>query len=245
MSEQNRGALLRRIPLCAALPEAAMAELEDRIEERRYLAGQPIFAQGDVGRELLIIGQGSVKIFQSGAGAEVVLAILGEGDVFGEMSLLDGKPRGASAVALRDTTLLALTQEHFNLALRHEPEAISYVLCVLSERLREAGARLSEAASFDLRERLAQRLWELAERDADETDAGRRIRTPLSDADLARRAGGTVERVRSEMDRLRREMIVTASDGIVTVLKPGDLRDLAAGGGGGAGSITLPDWLLG
>lgn len=245
--EWDRAALLRRIPLFAALPEAAVSELERRITERRHGSDTQLFAQGDPGSELLIIGEGGVKIFQPGAGggAEVVVALLRAGEFFGEMSLFDAQPRGASAVTQGETVLLSLQREDFLQALQRTPDAVLHVLSVLSRRLRETGVRLAESAAFDVRERLAKRLSDLAEQDADETPAGRRIRRALSDSDLAHLAGATVERVRREMDRLRRELIVAVDGASITVLKPGDLRDMASGGGGGAGSITLPDWLLG
>jgi len=245
--EWDRAALLRQIRLFAALPEAATTELERRVTERRYKADQLLFAQGDPGSELLIIQEGGVKIFQPGAGggAEVVLALLGKGDFFGELSLLEGRPRGASALTLSDTVLLSLQREDFLQVLQQTPDAVLHVLRVLSQRLRETGARLAEAAAFDVRERLAKRLSELAEQDGEETPDGRRIRRPVADSELAHLAGATVERVRAEMDRLRRELIVAVEGTSITVLKPGDLQDMTAGGGGGAGAITLPDWLLG
>src|SRR5262245_44493370 len=90
-------ALVQHVPLFASLPQDLAGELAARVVERTYAAEQTIFAKGDPGFELLIIRHGSVRIFLPAEehSEEVILAVLTDGDFFGELSLLDGQPRAA------------------------------------------------------------------------------------------------------------------------------------------------------
>ena len=170
--------------------------------------------------------------------------MLREGDFFGELAILDGQPRTASAVAVTDTVLLPITRDDFCRLLAREPRAALHVIAVLSQRLRDLDERLGEIVFLDVPERLAKQLCELAECGCEETSEGRRISQPVSDADLAHMIGTSVERVREEMRRLQREFIVTVDDGTITISKPHDLRELALGHRSRTDPIAVPDWLL-
>jgi CRP-like cAMP-binding protein len=238
--------LIRQVPLLAALPKEMAADLAGRTVERTYAAEQPVFAMGDPGSELLIVARGAVRIFlPAGAhGEEVTLAVLNPGDFFGELSLLDGLPRTASAVAITESTLLALHGEEFGRVLR-QPRAAFLIICVLSQRLRAADERLAETAFLGVRERLAKRLWHLAHDEGEETGDGLRIRRPLTALDLAQLIGAPPDRVRSELRYLERELILSTEGSTITVTKPEDLHDVAMGRSPGPDAIALPDWLVG
>ena len=238
--------LIRRIPFFASLTEAEAVRLSRRTPERCVAAEQLIFERGDPGQEMLIIRSGCVKIFlPSEDGSEqIAIALLREGDFFGELALLDGAPRTASAVAVTDTVLLPITRDEFCRLLEREPRAALHVIAVLSQRLRELDERLGEIVFLDVAERLAKQLCEMAECDGEETSEGKRITRPLTDADLAHMIGTSVERVREEMRRLQREFIVTVDDGTIVISKPHDLRDLALGRRSRTDPIAVPDWLL-
>ena len=238
--------LILRIPFFAALPKAEAARLSCSSPERRYAADQPIFSRGDPGEEMLVIRSGNVRIFlPSEDGREqIAIAMLREGDFFGELAILDGQPRTASAVAVTDTVLLPITRDDFCRLLAREPRAALHVIAVLSQRLRDLDERLGEIVFLDVPERLAKQLCELAECGCEESSEGRRISQPVSDADLAHMIGTSVERVREEMRRLQREFIVTVDDGTIVISKPHDLRDLALGRRSRTDPIAVPDWLL-
>jgi CRP/FNR family transcriptional regulator, cyclic AMP receptor protein len=239
-------ALVQHVPLFASLPEELAAELAARAVERSYSPDQVVFAKGDPGLELLIIRRGAVRIFlpAEASGEEVILAVLTEGDFFGELSLFDGQPRAASAVALEATTLLALHQDDFSRLLYH-PRAAFHIIGVLSHRLRSADERLAETAFLGVRERLAKRLWHLAQEEGDETGDGLRIRRPLTPLDLAHMIGATPEPVQHELNYLARELILTMDGDTITITKPGDLHDLVVGRTPGPEGIALPEWLVG
>lgn len=238
--------LLQRIPLLAAFSRDVACVLASRVSERKVQAGETIFREGDVGTELWIVRRGAVRIFVSGAEnrEEAVLAVLTDGEFFGELSLLDGGTRSASAVAEVETILLCLEQDVFYEALQNDCQAIRHVIQVLCCRLRDTDVRLVAAAFRDVRERLANCLWTKAERDSLRTSEGLRICGEITDADLAEEVGATTGRIRSELARLQRDLVINRRGSELTVLKPHDLRDMAVGASEPA-AITVPDWLLG
>jgi CRP/FNR family transcriptional regulator, cyclic AMP receptor protein len=238
--------LLYRIPLFTAFSKAVASELASRITERKVEAGESIFREGDVGKELLIVRRGVVRIFLPGGDGrdEAVLALLHDGEFFGELSLLDGETRSASAVAVVETILLCLQHDDFYTALQSDCAAVKHVIAVLCHRLRATDVRLACAAFRDVRERLAHRLWQMAERESCRTEDGLRLTAPVSDADLAQQVGATTSRVQAELIRLQRDLVIRRYGTELTVLKPHDLRDMALGASSSA-AITVPEWLLG
>ena len=93
--------LLAKVPLFADLDDADLHRLGDELRARRYRKGETIFVTGDPGTSLCVIESGRVKLaLLSVEGREVILDLLGPGDVFGELALLDGEPRSADAVAV-------------------------------------------------------------------------------------------------------------------------------------------------
>ena len=238
--------LLSRIPLFAAFSNEVAYDLAERITERKVEEGQAVFYEGDEGKELLIVRRGSVKIFLPGADnrEEAVLAILRDGEFFGELSLLDGQTRSASAVALRETILLCLRREAFYAALESDFHAVKHVISVLCQRLRSTDIRLADAAFRDVRERVAHCLWRMSEQESRPTEDGLRLTGEVSDADLAQRVGATTERVQVELMRLTRDLVISRSGTVLTVHKPHDLRDMALGATAAA-AFTVPVWVLG
>lgn len=245
-TQTDQNCLPSHIPFFAAFSPLAAEELTRWIEERALTAGETIFHQGEQGQELFIIKCGSVKIFLPGEDnrEEAVVAILQEGEFFGELSLLDGQPRSASAVTLSETVVLSLQREPFYRALQADFQAAAHVIAVLCQRLRATDVCLAEAAFRDVRERLANYLWEAAEKESEPTEEGLRLKAPLSDAELAQRVGATTERVQAELRVLQRDLIIRWQGATLIVLKPNDLRDMAKGRSAAA-VITVPEWLLG
>src|SRR5215210_5711620 len=102
-------AILRQVPLFAQLPPDALGALEERLRMRRYGKNDAVFFQGDPGMSLCIVRTGRVKLaLSSPEGREIIIDLLGPGDVFGELALLDGEPRSADAVATEASELWLL-----------------------------------------------------------------------------------------------------------------------------------------
>ena len=113
-------------------PAAALVEVAELLEEVAVKAGEPIFQKGDLGTSLYIVAQGSVRVHDG----DMTLNYLGQGQVFGEMAVLDAGPRSASATAAEDTLLFRLDQEPFRLLRARSPEIAEGIIHVLSHRLR-------------------------------------------------------------------------------------------------------------
>lgn len=129
---------LKKISLFSKLPDEMIAYLVGEVHERTLLAGAILFKEGDRGDALYFILEGSLEITQvAGSNREIVLATFKTGDYFGEMSLLDEKPRSASARAVTDCRLLALDREDFAVLLEKNPAIAIQLSRAISERLRK------------------------------------------------------------------------------------------------------------
>lgn len=145
--------LLAQIPLFDTLQPEDLEALAGRMTERRYKAGESVFAKGDQGSSMYVVLSGAVQIFLPGDKPEdprVVLKDARTGEYFGELSLFDDKPRSASVEATVDTTLLELTREEFGDHLSRSKNAAMAILAEMAERLRETNALLSQRAARDV-----------------------------------------------------------------------------------------------
>ena len=154
---------LAEVPLFQGLDRPALDYLAQRLHPRRYRGGEDLFGQGDQGDGLFLIDQGVVRVYRvTAAGKEITLALRGVGEFVGDMSLIDGLPRSASACAQGgDCECSFLHKEDLHQLLRQQPEAALTMLKVLSRRLREAGDNLEELAFSTIQQRLASLLLRL------------------------------------------------------------------------------------
>jgi len=137
---------LAAVPLFSQLTRKDLSRMGRAIVERKYKTGETIVKEGEQAVAFFMITKGKVEVI-SGAGTKksVVLATSGSGDVFGEMSLLDGMPRNATVKATTDTECLVLSRWDFIAELRTNPHIAVAMLPILSKRLREANDRLLAA----------------------------------------------------------------------------------------------------
>lgn len=156
---------LARVPLFQGLPETALEYLSQRLHLRTYDSGEMLFAQGDEGDCLYLIDQGVVRIFRvTPGGKEITLALRMSPEFVGDMSLLDGLPRSASACAQGDRCRCwVLQRSDLQQLIQNQPETALAMLRVLSRRLREAGDHLEEMAFSTIQQRLATLLLRLCE----------------------------------------------------------------------------------
>lgn len=133
---------LAHVDLFSTLNKKELQVLDKSCQERSYPAGTTIFSQGDTGVGLYVVKSGKVRIVQGNNPdrAEEEIAVIGSGDVLGEMALLDDLPRSASAEAVEDVTALLLPVWEFRSVLRSHPDIALKLLAVLSRRLRKAEA---------------------------------------------------------------------------------------------------------
>jgi CRP/FNR family cyclic AMP-dependent transcriptional regulator len=161
------GELLGTVPLFQRLSSHERGDLERVLERRTYAAGQQIFSIGEPGDSLYIVGTGVVELFvKDDSGARIVLTVCSPGEVFGELSLFDGGPRTASAVALEEATLLALDREDLLAFLRQHPAASLDLLTTMGQRIRSTDAILRRRVARNINEEMEIRST-TAERVAD------------------------------------------------------------------------------
>jgi CRP-like cAMP-binding protein len=217
----SKGALLARIP------EAAVVDLARSAEECRYRHGDIIFERADRGDAVYAIVSGQVKVYlQHSDGSEILVAMRGPGEVLGEMSLLDGRGRSASASAYDNVSALKVSRERFQEWLQRHPAAAWVMLEALSQRLREATDQVGEIALLDVEARIARRLWQDFQRSsADVPATGAKLR--VNQGELASMLGLTRESVNKHLSRLRGRNIIGVGGGHVELLDPAALRALA------------------
>ena len=220
----RRAALLRSPLFQAMTPDELDATLKFAVE-RRCPRGSIIFHKGDEGSSLMAVLQGRVKISSvSAEGKEVTLNVIARGEIFGEIALLDGKPRSADATASEPTLLLVVERRHFLPFLRENDDLYLRLLAVLCERLRRTSLALEELALFDLPARLARVLLKMAEDYGRPAVGGVRIDMKLSQRDLSTLVASTRESVNKQMQSWRKDGVVDMDAGYIVLHRSGDLR---------------------
>ena len=158
--------ILSSHPLFAGLSPSDVDRLADygRLEHLRK--GATIFSKGDPGTGLMAVVSGLVKIgVPSPEGKEIVLNIIHPGEVFGEIALLDGRPRTANAVAMADSEVLSLDRREFVPFIRANPDVALSLLAVLCDRLRRTSEQVEDVLFLDLAGRLAKMVLRLGRAD--------------------------------------------------------------------------------
>ena len=150
--------LLRQIPLFESMEDADLAELGVKLTSRSFAEGDVIFAQGDEGDAMYVIEEGAVDIVAGSPSQRVTLASLFNGQYFGELSLLDGAPRSAAAVAARATLVLALDRDDFVDFVKRRPEAALSIMHELGERMRATNELMTRTVSRNVVEETEENL---------------------------------------------------------------------------------------
>lgn len=217
--------LLERVPFLAGLSEEDLRWLADRLHRRKYGRGDIIFQKDEPGQSLFIIESGSVRIYMPGTqGADLTLAVMGPGDFFGDLSLLDDRPRSASAVAGTDAVLLSLERSDFSSLLRARPDAALAVLATIARRLRDTDQTASDLAFLDVQGRLARKLLDLGEANGTQRGDGVVLPSGLTQEDLANMIGVTRESVNRNLSVFRRLGLIAREGRKIIIRDPAGLR---------------------
>ncbi len=195
---------LRRVPLFADLDTDEIGRLAHAARERPYPRNSVILFEDDPGDALYVVNSGQVKVVLIGEdGREVILSVLGAGDFFGEMSLIDDQPRSAHVIAMDDASLLVLRREDFRAALSESPRIALGLLKTLSRRLRRADNKIGALVLLDVFGRVARLLLELA----DEND-GNTITQRMTHHTIAQMIGSSRETVSRTMRELQEKGLI-------------------------------------
>jgi CRP/FNR family transcriptional regulator/CRP/FNR family cyclic AMP-dependent transcriptional regulator len=216
---------LTRIRMFAGIDPAIAGKLEERARRRSFRRGEVIFHKGDPGATLYIILSGQVKIvLPSEGGEEAVLGVLDEGEFFGELSLIDGRPRSATIMATQSTEALVLHRDEFLAFLEANPRVAIDLLHTLCQRLRETDEFVEDAIFLDVPGRLAKKLLELAGEYGQSGSGGTMIGLRITQQELATMVGATRESVNKHLRAYRARGIIEIDRQRITVVKPDELR---------------------
>ncbi len=194
----------------------------------RYSANQAIFNKGDPGNSLMIVVSGRIKICASSAeGKEMVLAVLGKGEVLGEMAILEDKPRSADATALERTEVLVLHRREFVPFLERNPKLCVRLLRVLSARLRRTSELAEDRVFLSLSSRLAKMLLDLAGGNSADLAPNARVDFRMSQKDLAALLGASRESVNKQLSAWQHSGLIKMGRGYVVLCQPGDMVQIA------------------
>ena len=198
-----------------ALPEHLSVLLFARTKRRHLDAGDVLFAAGDSGDGCYRLEHGLLKVvISSPKGDERILAILRPGALAGELAVIDGQPRSASVVAVRDCELSFISRAVFEKCTKEHPEIYRYLVNVLAARLRETDDAVAAASFMSSKARLARTLLELGELLGDEEDSGRVvIRHKIHQSDLAAMAGVARENVSRVFSDWTERKLISRSSG--------------------------------
>ena len=188
--------IVRSAPLFAELNDQSYLAVRERMQESTYRRGEEIFREGSPGDRLYVIGAGKVKLGHTAPdGREHLLAILGPGEILGEVSLYDPGPRTATATALAKTIVVELQHTDLLRVLDARPEISQHLLRSLAIRLRRTNDKVSDLIFSDVPGRVARALLELGARFGQQTERGLRVTHDLTQEELAQLVGATRETV--------------------------------------------------
>jgi CRP/FNR family cyclic AMP-dependent transcriptional regulator len=214
------------------LPAEMSSTLFAGATRSRLPAEQVLFYGGDFGDGCYRVEQGLVKVVVSSPnGDERSIAILGPGSIVGELSVLDGLPRSASVIALRDCSLQFISRDLFDRCTRQHPEIYKYLTAMLALRLREADEVLAATSFMTVKGRLARAFLELAEHVGQKENSGHiTIGHKISQRELAAIAGIARENVSRTLATWKRRKIITLSSGYYRILNAKAVKDEMEGG---------------
>ncbi len=155
---------LATVPLFNGLDRSELEKFAEVTREKSYPKGSVILFEDDPGDSLFVVRDGRVKVVLIGEdGREVILGVLGVGEYFGELSLIDDRPRSAHVIAMEDSNLLVLRREDFRKRVESSPSVAWSLLTELSRRLRRADDKIGGLVLLDVPGRIARLLLDLAE----------------------------------------------------------------------------------
>jgi CRP-like cAMP-binding protein len=224
--DDNLGAeALARCPLFWHADDHILRSLAKSLRRRRFRRNEVIFHQGDPGDSLHVVAVGAVKIvLPSPEGEEAIIATLRPGDFFGELALVDGAPRSATATALEPSDTLVLPRQVFIELLDTLPGLRDALLVGLARELRRLTGHVEELHFLDLAGRLAMRLTRLAQESQADAHGKIRLNWPYTQSDLAAMIGGTRQSVNRLLSELVDEHLIVIEPDVLVIT---DLEELA------------------
>lgn len=212
--------LLRTVPLFSELSDDAITSLSRLAARRRYPRDTVVFFENEEGDCLFMILEGRIKVTILGDdGREIILTMLGPGDLFGEMALLDNEPRSATAIAVEESELLLLQRSDFQAVVGENPGISIALIKVLTARLRRANHQIQTLALLDVYGRVARVILDMAREEGRRLKDGRIAFRRATHQEIANRIGTTRETVTRMLKDLERQGLVRV-EGREIILQP-------------------------
>jgi CRP-like cAMP-binding protein len=220
--EQRR--LLKRHFLLGKLGDSEITELLARARVEHFTAGTEIFAKGSPGQSMMAVLQGSVKITSASAdGREIVFNTMGEGEIFGEIALLDGHERTADAIASTDCELLVLYRRDFVPFLERRADICIMLLEMLCQRLRHTSEQVEDVSFVSLASRMAKVLLRLA---YPEANGGKPAVLRVTQRELGAMVGAARESVNRQLQAWQKAGLIELDKGSIAIRDVGGLQHL-------------------
>jgi CRP/FNR family cyclic AMP-dependent transcriptional regulator len=214
---------LAGVPLFSGLDDAELQQFGELTRERTFSKGSVILSQGDPGDSLFVVRDGRVKVVLIGEdGREVILGMLGSGDHFGELSLIDSRPRSAHVIAVQESTLLVLRREDFRRRVEASAAVAWSLLGELSRRLRRADEQIGGLVLLDVNGRIARLLLDNASADGNGT-----IEKKLTHQTIAQMIGASRETVSRAMRDFQERGLIDVQHRQITITDRTQLEGMA------------------
>jgi CRP/FNR family cyclic AMP-dependent transcriptional regulator len=225
---RDKLSLLRSHPLFRDLAPAVIEHLGSYMKTRRVARGTTIFAKGDPGTGLMGVLAGAVKVSVASAdGKDIVLNVFREGDIFGEIALLDGRPRTADAAAMSDCELIVIERRDFVPFLSSQPDVMLKFIEILCSRLRRTSEQVQDITFLNLPTRLAKTLLQLT---AGVQGAATPSKATITQREISQMIGMSRESTNKQLRAWAKRGWIRLERGGVGVLAPDKLGAIAAEG---------------
>lgn len=211
----ERTQTLKAVPFFTQLNEHELEVVRSLANERSYAKTAVVLTEGEMGDSLYMIQRGKVKVvIGDEEGREIILKILGPGDFFGEMSMIDKEPRSASVTTIEPATFLVLTHAAFERCVEQAPRIAKVVMQILAHRVREADRKIGTLALMDVYGRVASTLLELAVY----TNGKLVVSEKLSQQDIANMVGASREMVNRILKDLTERGFISIESKSITII---------------------------
>lgn len=206
---------LKAVPFFTQLSDHELEVVRSVASERTYAKNAVVLTEGEMGDSLYLIQSGKVKVvIGDEEGRELILKILGPGDFFGEMSMIDKQPRSASVTTIEPATFLVLSNAAFERCVEEAPRIANMVMRILAQRVREADRKIGTLALMDVYGRVASTLLELAVYTNGKLVVGEK----LSQQDLANMVGASREMVNRILKDLSERGFISIESKSITII---------------------------
>src|SRR5687767_7967883 len=211
----ERSTAIKSVPFFTQLAEGDLEVIRSLATEKHYPKNAVVLTEGEMGDSLYMIQSGKVKVFISDQeGREMILKLLGPGDFFGEMSMIDKQPRSASVTTVEASVFLVLTHSMFEKCVEQAPRIGNMVMQILAQRVREADRKIGTLALMDVYGRVASTLLELSVYTGGKLMVGEK----LSQQDLANMVGASREMVNRILKDLTDRGFISIESKAITII---------------------------